>query len=89
MTRANPETMKIASPKQVRSSPARREGGRNMKIEKAIEVLTRLTTYQHPVTIEDRYGAMALGLEALKRLQDNRKDPEFDHWVLLPGETEE
>ena len=30
--------------------------------------------------------ALKLAINALRRLQDNRRDPEYDHWTPLPGE---
>ena len=60
-----------------------------MTIKEAIEYseqAVRLLTKLH----YDKQGkAVVLGIEALKRLQDNRRDPEFGHYVPLPGETEE
>jgi len=60
-----------------------------VKIDEAIELL-KSTPIQ--VVCEDdlKYAeARQLSIEALKRLQDNRRDPEFDHWIPLPGETED
>ena len=60
-----------------------------MTIEEAVGVLRleneRIFNFNNP----QRRAALNLGIEALKRLQDNRRDPEFDHWIPLPGETEE
>ena len=61
--------------------------GGTMKVEKAIEVLTQDLTCDFHGSIEDWHGALHLGIEALERLQENRRDPEFDHWMPLPGET--
>ena len=59
-----------------------------MKIERAIEILeSRAGTHLSLYNWEDKKAA-ALGVEALKRLEEKRKEPEFDHGVLLPGETE-
>ncbi|MFO7772644.1 MAG: hypothetical protein R6V59_01655 [Dehalococcoidia bacterium] len=60
-----------------------------MKIETAIQTLNKIhDTYLLGISLKD-HEAIKLGIEALKRLQDNRRDPEFDHWVPLPGETQE
>ena len=58
-----------------------------MKIERAIEILELDIKMEFEGCSDEIEAALRLGIEALKRLQDNRKDPEFDHWVLLPGET--
>ena len=58
-----------------------------MKIEKAIEVLTQDLTCDFEGSNDDLVTALQLGIDALQRLQENRLDPEFDHWTPLPGET--
>jgi hypothetical protein len=63
-------------------------GTEEMTLEKAIKVLTDMGTPHFQGSTEDILKARKLGIEALKRLQDNRRDPEFDHWIPLPGETE-
>jgi hypothetical protein len=60
-----------------------------MTIEEAMVSLSVQLEIKSRLGNEEAADALRLGIEALKRLQDNRKDPEFDHWVLLPGETEE
>lgn len=60
-----------------------------MTIEEAIE---RNQTTRDELWNEGfptRARAIQLGIEGLKRLRDNRRDPEFDHYILLPGETED
>ena len=60
-----------------------------MTLDRAIEVLeSRAKGNLSLYSWNDEKAAAALGVEALNRLQDNRLDPEFDHWILLPGETE-
>lgn len=61
-----------------------------MTIDRAIEVLeSRAEGNLSLYSWKEEKAAAALGVEALKRLQDNRRDPEFDHWIPLPGESEE
>lgn len=60
-----------------------------MKIDEAIAELRQdLHDVGERKTVKLR-AAQRLSIEALKRLQDNRHCPDFDHWVPLPGETEE
>jgi len=60
-----------------------------VKLEKAIEILTIFRNQFHPDTDFDYAQAVSLGIEALKRLEQNRyyAPPQFPR--LLPGETEE
>jgi hypothetical protein len=60
-----------------------------MTLEQAISNLTLYRTLPPDPRDKELLEAIKLGIEAMKRLQDNRRDPEFDHWVPLPGETEE
>jgi len=60
-----------------------------VKIDEAIKILDRHYNLHHNVSRAELDEASRLGIEALKRLQDNRRDPEFDHWIPLPGETED
>lgn len=64
-----------------------REGG-EMTLDEAIKELTKAYNYPMNCINVELHDATKLGIEALKRLIDNRRDPEFDHWVPLPGETE-
>jgi hypothetical protein len=68
---------------------ANKEEGGAMILDKAIKILNEHACQKMKIFDEDLEEAEKLGIEALKRLQDNRRDPEFDHWVPLPGETQE
>ena len=58
-----------------------------MTLEEAIAISEQqLTDHPHHHSTPF-FIAIKLGIEALKRLHDNRRDPEFDHWLPLPGET--
>jgi len=62
------------------------QGGKRMTLEEAIEILTeQRDIHIFPTTQQ----ALSLGLEALKRLQDDRLSPrdELDPWASLPSET--
>lgn len=59
-----------------------------MQLVKAIVVSEPLTRYPYFHPESEQAAAINLGIEAIKRLQENRIDPEFDHYILLPGETE-
>ena len=59
-----------------------------MEIEKAIELLSDMSEgkdYAHPL---DQREAIMLGIEALKRVKNNRVAPEVYQRGALPGETE-
>ena len=58
-------------------------------IEKAIEELTRIKGYDEIVGLISTEEAIDLGIEALKRLKRNRKDPVLAIFTPLPGETKE
>jgi hypothetical protein len=60
-----------------------------MTLDKAIKELESAIPPREAILANDLLDAMRIGVEALKRLQDNRRDPEFDHWLPLPGETED
>jgi len=60
-----------------------------MTLEQAIRLLHASVMQSRNKTQYSLANAQTLGIEALKRLQDNRRDPEFDHYLPLPGETEE
>jgi len=59
-----------------------------MTIEEAIaDLLSQLAV----ATITGHYhraNALKIGINGLKRLQDSRRDPEFDHYIPLTGETQ-
>ncbi|GAH87653.1 unnamed protein product [marine sediment metagenome] len=59
-----------------------------MKPEKAIEILVHYDDPLRQFTIKETKEAAKLGIEALKRVDDQRngKVLPFDRW--LPGETE-
>lgn len=57
-----------------------------MTLEKAFQILTLALKAREGAEYPDFYTALALGAEAIKRVQANRTDPEYDHWVPLPGE---
>ena len=60
-----------------------------MKIEKAIEILELSKNMDFEGCSHDLEAAHQLGIEALKRIQEYRQDPQFPTWVLiLPGESE-
>jgi len=58
-------------------------------LKEAITELTKQLGPRYSTPHTPFHNALKLGIEALKRLEDNRRDPEFDHWIPLPGETEE
>ena len=60
-----------------------------MKLAKAIEILTDLDSTLPQSDPELRREAVNLGIEALKRIKDNRIWPHVYHGGDLPGETEE
>lgn len=60
-----------------------------MTLDEAIKELTAIANEAWDKDKEKPADAAQLGIEALKRLQNNRRDPEFDHYLSLPGETEE
>ena len=60
-----------------------------MTLQDAIKDLQARIDGEFSIKGIDTCEDMKLGIEALKRLQDNRRDPEFDHWIPLLGETEE
>ena len=60
-----------------------------MRTEEAIEILGTAPILHLDDIYPRERTALHLGIGALKRLQDNRRDPEFDHWLPLPGETQD
>jgi Mg-chelatase subunit ChlD len=60
-----------------------------MTIDKAMQTLTDQLRYFAPDDSTPLHEALKLAIEALKRLNDNRRDPEFDHWIPLPRETDD
>ena len=60
-----------------------------MKIEKAIEILTTHTKEPCTISFDDLKEAEKLGIEALKRVKDNRENLLPFAFHALPGETEE
>ncbi|MBA7570442.1 hypothetical protein ES708_12192 [subsurface metagenome] len=59
-----------------------------MNLTQAIEILKDLPVGGQQISLQDRLDACALGMEALKRLQEARKKCLFPSFSLLPGETE-
>ncbi|MBA7584110.1 hypothetical protein ES708_26063 [subsurface metagenome] len=60
-----------------------------MKIEKAIEIKSRTGDeflHTDPDEIDE---AERLSIEALKRLEEDRRDNPHTAWLLLPGETKD
>lgn len=60
-----------------------------MKIEKAIEILTRRFRLGDPLKNPLYEDALKLGIEALKQLQELRSWGLYSAAPRLPGETEE
>ena len=60
-----------------------------MTIEKAIETIRHLVGVSMVLTGPAQDDALKLGIEALKRLKRNRKDPVLAIFTPLPGETKE
>ena len=60
-----------------------------MKIETAIEILTRMATPTNPELLMNKHLAIRLGIEALKRVKADRTLPYPVISDPLPGETEE
>ncbi len=60
-----------------------------MTLEKAIEILTLLLYPHKPVYDDERMPALHLGIEALKRIKENRGCALLFVDQLLPGETKE
>jgi len=59
-----------------------------MTIDEAIEILEGEVTYRDCFDNTDRYHALKLGIEALKRVKLVRESPLGSWEYLLPGETE-
>jgi len=57
-------------------------------IDEAIQELTYLTNSGPPYPDQPRIDAARLGIEALKRVKENRETIPTKHTWLLPGETE-
>lgn len=60
-----------------------------MKIETAIKILSVLSGLFDARTRWERIDALQLGIEALKRLQQQRIDESHSTFWQLPGETKE
>jgi len=60
-----------------------------VKIEKAIEILTRYTGGGNPWSLTDLTEASKLGIEALKAVQYVRRNYADILVTKLPGETED
>jgi len=60
-----------------------------MKLEKAIEILTRLERTLAPTMAASGTDAIRLGIEALQTIQLIRHYPFPDGILKLPGETKE
>ncbi len=58
-----------------------------MTIDEAIEILEKDNANPGIGCIVGGYEARKLGIEALKRLKEQRKAPECADFSLLPGET--
>jgi len=59
-----------------------------MKLTKAIEIQEELHDISHDGKDPDWRGAIKLGIEAMKRLEDWRRGRVLNPDLLLPGETE-
>ncbi len=60
-----------------------------MKIERAIKELEITLGYRQSIGPTGELEALALGIEALKRIRHDREAMQAEHVLLLPGETEE
>ena len=60
-----------------------------MNLEKAIETLTKEYERWKVCNQWDYCIALKLGIEALKRLEEDRRDNPHTAWLLLPGETKD
>lgn len=60
-----------------------------MKIDKAIEIQTRMLKARQRTGLRSRIAALELGIEALKRVKSERTMDDFSDRSALPGETEE
>jgi len=61
------------------------EDCQTITIDEAINVLYNYRVY--PVDVRDK--ATYLGIEALKRIEEQSSNPKFGRYKPLPGETEE
>ncbi|GAJ18951.1 unnamed protein product, partial [marine sediment metagenome] len=61
--------------------------GDTMKLEKAIEILTEDINHPTAKFTPDLVDAEKLGIEALRRLERERKHGRAGVWTRLPGET--
>jgi len=59
-----------------------------MQIEKAIEILEARTQSRPLLGKHEVYGAIHLGIEALKRIITSRHSKHHNYKRRLPGETE-
>jgi len=60
-----------------------------MTLEKAIELLKGADRKDITPASQEFRDAIRLGIEALKRIHQNRYQPPIPDAALLPGETEE
>ena len=60
-----------------------------MKLEKAMQTSRQILDGKELPSVADRNAAIALGYEAISRIQDMRSSPCTDPFELLPGETDE
>lgn len=60
-----------------------------MKLEKAIEILTKMEKTLEPTMTLSGIEAMELLIEAGKREMECRENAPHEDWLLLPGETED
>jgi len=60
-----------------------------MTIDQAVKVLSAAQKGTWAIPHADRYDALKLGIEALKRVNASRPLPIPRTWELLPGETQE
>jgi len=60
-----------------------------MKLEKAIEICTDITTNPSYTHYPDKRDAIKLGIAALKRVKSLRTGGLADRYSILPGETED
>jgi len=60
-----------------------------MKLEKAVEILNHIQIPLRTAEDHDRFDAIKLGIEALKREEQRRRFAIPDSVDLLPGETKD
>jgi len=58
-------------------------------LKRAIQVLSLNLEKASKKMPEETAASVAVGIEAIHRLQDNRRNLEVNRWILLPSEQEE